>query len=137
MMKTIARPKINIRNCSNSRKSSGSSVTATAAMSTPRMEPMPPSTTMARMIADSMKVNEDGLMNPSIAAYITPPMPPKDAPSVNAESLVEVWLMPSALQAISSSRSASQARPMGMLRRRLKTSTDATANTSASRYMKM
>jgi hypothetical protein len=41
-----------------------------------------------------------------------PAKPPNIAPMANAVSLVEVVLMPSERQAISSSRSASQARPI-------------------------
>ena len=47
-----------------------------------------------------------------------PAKPPNMAPMANAVSLVLVGLMPSDRQAISSSLSASQARPMGSLRMR-------------------
>ena len=80
---------------------------------------MPPSTTMARMIADSLKVKDSGEMKPCRAAKKTPAKPPSMAPSAKAESLMLVTFMPIALQAISSSRIASQARPTGSLRRRL------------------
>ncbi len=84
-----------------------------AAMATPSWLPMPPSTTMARMIADSMKVKLSGLMKPWRVAKNAPASPPNNAPIENAVSFVIVVLMPSERQAISSSRSASQARPMG------------------------
>ena len=89
-----------------------------AASTTPIWLPMPPSTTMARMVALSMKVKLSGLMKPWRVAKNEPAKPPNIAPSAKAVSLVLVGLMPSALQAISSSRSASQARPIGRRRRR-------------------
>ena len=39
-------------------------IIAAAAMATPSCEPMPPSTTMARIVADSMKVKLSGLTKP-------------------------------------------------------------------------
>ncbi|MNS61556.1 hypothetical protein D3C71_2166680 [compost metagenome] len=48
----------------NSRIISGSRIITTAARITPSCEPMPPSTTMARMIADSMKVKDSGVTRP-------------------------------------------------------------------------
>ena len=65
-----------------------------------------------------MKVKLSGLMKPWRVAKNEPAKPPNMAPSANAVSLVLVGLMPSARQAISSSRSASQARPIGSLRMR-------------------
>ena len=89
-----------------------------AAMTTPIWLPMPPSTTMARMVADSMKVKDSGEMNASRAAKNEPAKPANIAPMAKAVSLVLVVLMPSERQAISSSRSASQARPIGSRRSR-------------------
>ena len=85
-------------------------------MAMPVSEPMPPSTTMARMIADSRKTKDSGLTKPWRAAKKEPAKPPNMAPVAKAVSLVVVVLMPSERQAISSSRSASQARPTGMRR---------------------
>ena len=65
-----------------------------------------------------MKVKLSGLMKPCRVAKKQPAKPPNIAPSAKAVSLVLVGLMPSARQAISSSRSASQARPIGSLRMR-------------------
>ena len=65
-----------------------------------------------------MKVKLSGLMKPCRVAKNEPAKPANMAPSAKAVSLVLVGLMPSALQAISSSRSASQARPIGSRRRR-------------------
>ena len=100
------------------RPNSGISTSSVAASTTPICELMPPSTTMARMIADSVKVKLSGEMKPWRAAKNTPAKPPSMAPMANAESLMLVVFMPIALHAISSSRRASQARPTGSLRRR-------------------
>ncbi len=82
---------------------------------------MPPSTTIASTSADSWKVKDSGLMNPCRVAKKAPAKPPNIAPVANAVSLVVVVLMPSARQATSSSRSASQARPIGSRRSRIVT----------------
>ena len=79
---------------------------------------MPPSTTIASTKADSPKVKNSGLMKPCRVAKKAPAKPPNIAPMANAVSLVMVVLMPSARQAISSSRKASQARPIGKRRNR-------------------
>jgi len=44
------------------------------------MEPMPPSTTMASTMADSMKVKDSGLTNFMRAAKKVPARPPNTAP---------------------------------------------------------
>ncbi len=88
------------------------------AITTPTRLPVPPSTTMASTCADSMKVKLSGEMKPWRAAKKQPAKPPNIAPSAKAVSLVFVVLMPSERQAISSSRSASQARPTGSRRNR-------------------
>ena len=84
--------------------SSGTPIMTAAAIATPSCEPMPPSTTIARMVADSMKVKLSGLTKPWRTAKNEPAKPPNIAPSANAVSLVVVVLMPSDRQAISSSR---------------------------------
>ena len=85
-----------------------------AAIATPICEPMPPSTTMARMVADSMKVKLSGRDEAlTHREKNEPAKPPNMAPSAKAVSLVLSVLMPSERQAISSSRRASQARPIG------------------------
>ncbi|MNN64253.1 hypothetical protein D3C81_1796860 [compost metagenome] len=48
----------------NSRIISGNRIITVAASTTPSCEPMPPSTTMARMVADSMKVKDSGVTRP-------------------------------------------------------------------------
>ena len=65
-----------------------------------------------------MKVKLSGLMKPCRVAKKQPAKPPNIAPMAKAESLTLVGLMPSARQAISSSRNASQARPTGSRRMR-------------------
>ena len=129
IMTTIAAPNSSMRYCvgsksspkirfiqSSSRMSSGAPIITAAAIATPSCEPMPPSTTMARMVADSMKVKLSGLTKPWRTEKNEPAKPPNIAPSAKAVSLVLVVLMPSERQAISSSRRASQARPIGRRR---------------------
>src|SRR5690606_31024954 len=64
IIKTITKPKINMRYSANSRAISGTTVSTMAARMTPTCDPMPPSTTMARISADSMKVKDSGLTSP-------------------------------------------------------------------------
>ena len=73
-------------------------------------------------------IDPDDITSPWRAAKKLPAKPAKVAPMVKAESLITVGFMPSARHAISSSRSASQARPMGMRSRRL--ITNSVSNTS-------
>ena len=73
---------------------------------------------MASTSADSPKTKDSGLMNPWRVAKKAPAKPPNMAPMAKAVSLVLVVLMPSERQAISSSRIASQARPIGRRRSR-------------------
>src|SRR5262249_53270516 len=84
----------------------------------PDQAAMPPSTTMATITADSMKVKLSGEMNPCRAAKNDPAKPANIAPMAKAVSLVLVVLMPSERQAISSPRKASHARPIGSRRSR-------------------
>jgi hypothetical protein len=84
-----------MRYSENSRASSGSTVSRMAAMITPSCEPMPPSTTMDRISADSMKVKDSGLTMPWRAAKKAPPKPANMAPSVNADSLIFMGFRPS------------------------------------------
>ena len=87
--------------------------TASAAIATPIWLPIPPSTTIERIVADSRKVNDSGEMKPWRAAKNEPAKPANIAPRAKAVSFVLVVLIPSDRHAISSSRSASQARPTG------------------------
>ena len=73
---------------------------------------MPPSTTMATITIDSIRMKLSGEMKPWNAANIAPETPPKEAPIANASSLMLRVFTPIALAAISSSRIAIQARPM-------------------------
>ena len=74
---------------------------------------MPPRTTMATMIADSIKVKLSGLIKACLVAKNDPANPPNIAPIANAVNLVFVGLTPKDLQAISSSLRASHALPTG------------------------
>src|SRR5262249_24218182 len=118
MINTMARPNTSMRYWENSRNNSNATSITEAATATPSCEPMPPSTTIASTSADSEKVKDSGLMNPWRVAKKDPAMPPNMAPMAKAVSLVVVVLMPSERHAISSSRSASQARPTGSRRSR-------------------
>ena len=73
---------------------------------------MPPSTTMAMIITDSIRLKDSGETKPWKAANMAPDTPPKVAPMPKASSFMLRVLMPMALAAISSSRMAIQARPM-------------------------
>src|ERR1043166_1081611 len=128
MMSTSASPKISMRmtsgstssrpnsaSCSGStvqRRISGTNESSTAPRITPQMLPIPPSTTIATTMMDSTRTKLSGEMNPCIAENMPPARPPKLAPMVKASSFRLRVLMPIARAAISSSRIASQARPM-------------------------
>src|SRR6476469_5390384 len=105
-------PKIRFKK-SSSRKISEPPMMTAAASATPSCEPRPPSTTMARIVALSMKVKLDGETNPWRTAKKAPAKPPNIAPSAKAASFSFTVSRPSERQAISSSRKASQARPNG------------------------
>src|SRR5262249_51595438 len=134
MISTMAKPNSNMRYCvgskslpnkalrkSSSRVISVPPIMTMAAIATPIWLPMPPSTTMERMVAASRKVNDSGAVKPCRAAKNEPAKPANMPPMANAVSFVLVVLMPSARQAISSSRNASQARPTGRRRSRMVT----------------
>ncbi|MCY1543754.1 hypothetical protein D9M68_795840 [compost metagenome] len=73
---------------------------------------MPPSTTMATTITDSMSENDSGETKRWNEANNTPETPPNEAPMPKASNLRLRVFRPMALAAISSSRMAIQARPM-------------------------
>src|SRR3954470_6199095 len=77
-----------------------------------QMLPMPPSTTMASTITLSVRMKLSGLMKPWIAENMPPATPPNEAPIAKASSFMLRVLMPMERAASSSSRIASQARPM-------------------------
>ena len=58
-----------------------------AAMIAPIIEPMPPSTTMTRMLIDAMKLKLPGTSSPWKPAYSAPAMPAKKADTANAKTL--------------------------------------------------
>ncbi|MNH22936.1 hypothetical protein D3C79_828120 [compost metagenome] len=64
IINTISTPNSRTRYSEKLRSNSGATVSTKAAITTPTVEPMPPSTTMARISADSKKVNDDGLTKP-------------------------------------------------------------------------
>ena len=84
---------------------------------------MPPSTTIATIITDSIRLNDSGETKPWKAANMAPETPPKLAPMPKASSFMLRVLMPMALAAISSSRMAIQARPTRESCRRWETMT--------------
>ena len=91
---------------------------------------MPPSTTIDSTMIDSTSTKLSGLMKPWVAEKIPPEMPPNEAPMANASSFMFRVLMPIARAAISSSRIASQARPIReFCRRRLMTMMTMTRST--------
>lgn len=64
IISTISTPNSSTLYSEKLRSSSGATVSTKAAITTPTVEPMPPSTTMARISADSKKVNDEGLTKP-------------------------------------------------------------------------
>src|SRR6266542_3404075 len=107
-----------------------STVTTVAPMIAPGIEPMPPRMTMARTPMDSRNVNDSGLMNTCLAENTTPITPAKEAPHAKESSLARTSGTPIACAASSSSRMASQARPMWESSRRRLTRTTTTTMAS-------
>src|SRR5687768_3496636 len=106
------------------RRISGTKESSSAPRITPQTLPMPPSTTIDTTMIDSTRMKLSGEMKAWIAENMPPAMPPKLAPMANASSFRLRVSMPMARAAISSSRIASQARPMReFCRRRLTTMT--------------
>src|SRR6266478_3314076 len=128
MTSTSARPKISMRITSGSsswrpnnasctgwtvqRRISGTNDSSSAPRITPQMLPMPPSTTIETTMIDSTSTKLSGEINACMAENMPPARPPKLAPMAKASSFTLRVLMPIAAAAISSSRIASQARPM-------------------------
>ena len=82
-----------------------------APIATPMLLPMPPSTTIAKTVNETVKPNWSGLTNTSFDALKTPAKPDVVAPSANASSFVVTVLTPLLAAASSSSRIACHARP--------------------------
>ena len=94
------------------RSTSGSVASSSAPSTTPATWPMPPSTTMHSTMIDSTD-REALRADEALEAENSPPAtPPKVAPMAKASSLMLRVLIPMACAAISSSRIATQARPM-------------------------
>ncbi|MNQ99585.1 hypothetical protein D3C85_1153270 [compost metagenome] len=87
-------------------------VSTTAPRITPGMWPIPPSTTIARIMIDSSRPNDSGEMKPWKVENRPPATPPDSAPSAKASSLMLRMFRPIAAAAIESSRIATQARPI-------------------------
>ena len=113
IIKTIAPPNAIILYCSRSLNISVIPIRKMEAKTTPVCEPIPPSTTIATIIADSIKVKLSGLIKAYLVAKKDPAKPPKVAPIAKAVSFVLVGFTPKDLHAISSSLKASQALPTG------------------------
>ena len=90
----------------------------------PQSVPMPPMMTMARTRIDWVNRKVFGNTAPCSAANSEPANPENEAPMANAQSFAEVVLMPTAEAAISSSRTATQARPIREATRRWATKTE-------------
>src|SRR5690606_33560654 len=105
------------------RRNSGKTESSMAPRITPGICPIPPSTTLHNTIMDSVRLKLSGLTKPCMEANMAPATPPKLAPMEKASSLILRVLMPMALAATSSSRTASQARPMREFCRRAHTTT--------------
>ena len=90
-------------------------------MSTPATVPMPPSTMAASRNALLRKTYWSGVTDTSWWALTVPAMPARNAPLENAKSLRPKTLTPIASAAFSSSRMATQPRPMRLLLSRTKT----------------
>ena len=89
-----------------------STVTAVAPRMAPGIDPIPPRITIESTPMDSRKVNDSGLMNTCLALKTTPIAPANEAPQAKARSFMRTRGTPMLIAAISSSRIASQARPM-------------------------
>ena len=85
---------------------------ANAPTSMPYTEPMPPSTTMHRKRALSIKVKLSGLMKRVLVAKSTPAMPAHTALRAKALSLAQVVFTPITWAAVSSSETAIHERPI-------------------------
>ncbi len=83
-----------------------------APTTTPQTLPIPPKTTITRIITDTGNMNMSGVAVCNLAMKRVPVAPAKAAPVAKARSLRRTRLMPIADAAISSSRIAIQARPM-------------------------
>ena len=85
------------------------------------MVPIPPSTIAASRNADSRKMYWSGLTAPSWWALTVPAIPARNAPIANASSFSPNTFTPIASAAFSSSRIATQPRPIRLLFSREKT----------------
>jgi len=114
-MRSPGRPsvvkKIRFRGPSRKRSASVITVTATAAMTEPLIEPIPPSTTTSTMLKVSRNVNIFGSMVVSRWPSSAPPTPAMKLEAVKLTTFTRKTFTPMAPAAISSSRTAFMARP--------------------------
>jgi hypothetical protein len=80
IIKTMAPPKAIILYCSKSLNISVIPIKKIDAKTTPVCEPIPPRTTIATIIADSIKVKLSGLTKACLVAKNAPAKPPNVAP---------------------------------------------------------
>ena len=112
IIRVSPRPKIVNPYCAYSRSTSGTTTRMIAPSTTPGMLPIPPSTTIARIVIDSSRMKLSGLTKPWRPKKMTPENPAGPAPRAKARSFVVVLLIPIVCAASSSSRIAAQARPI-------------------------
>src|SRR5215212_986575 len=125
------RAKIISRKSLTKRSFSGSSFSNVAPTSTPSTVPIPPSTTAANKNADSRKMNWSGVTEMSWWAFTAPATPARNAPLANAKSFRPKTFTPMASAAFSSSRIATQPRPMRELLSRTNTKMTNAINSSS------
>src|SRR3954452_3813668 len=126
---TNTTPTITKRSAPTSRSTSGRTIMTAAPISGPQSVPMPPTITIARMRIDCVNRKVFGNTAPWSAAKSEPAEPENEAPMPNAQSFAEVVLMPTAAAAVSSSRIATQARPLREATRRWAANTDSRRRT--------
>ena len=130
-MRISSRPKISSRYSLTNRSFSGISFSSVAPTSTPSTVPMPPSTMAASRNADSRNTYWSGVTETSTWALTAPATPARNAPPANANSLRPKTLTPIASAAFSSSRMATQPRPIRLLLSRTKTRMTNASSTSS------
>ena len=91
---------------------SGTTTMTAAPTIDPQTLPIPPSTTIDRMKIEVSSVKPSGLTKLTLLAWTTPATPAVDAPMAKAHSFILTVGTPMAAAASSSSRIATQARPM-------------------------
>src|SRR5581483_5843536 len=120
IMSTRASPKMRSRGSWKARSFSGIKSSSVEPMSAPGTVPIPPRTTAASRVTDCRKLYDSGeICRPKWASTV-PAAPARKAPMAKASSLSRTVLTPMAAAATSSSRIATQARPMRLSLSRVK-----------------